>query len=401
MFSCICWHLGPKPLWSNLPVCPAPAAVNMNRAQALKLLRLEGGASDDDINQAFRKMALSCHPDKIGGDGHKFRELGCARDILIGKQGPRPRAPASNSHRFVVYRIEGLTSWKARRVYIGLVDTAKKSVAARVQEHRSRGSSCAAWLRAVLELTWKRVDSAPTLRQGLEKEVVHTGWELRLEDLARKGGGYKTVRGACVVIISEKHARSTSAWQRQLAAARELSVLPSNMGSAIKYLRIAKAQLPRDIVTHLEGRCHICSRQGHIASACPTQTSQEEKAQGKRARNARTRNLDKEKRATTVMKTALKKKGKKSGAQRAKAAKDRGDYEAADKIRFGKKGKKASTNISNKNYREKPSNKARKQVLNEKHNKKQAVKAQKKLYDQSDAAKEKRRERRKLKAITA
>lgn len=362
----------------------------------MTLLHLEDGASDDDVNQAFRKMALRCHPDKVGGDGNKFKELGCARDILIGKQVPRPRVPASDAHRFVVYRIEGLTSWKTRRVYIGLVDTAKKSVAARVQEHRSRGSSCAAWLRAVPELTWKRVDSAPTMLQGLQKEAVHTGWELRLQDLACKGGGYSIVRGACVVIISEKHARSMNAWQRQLAAARELSVLPNNMDSALSYLRTAKAKLPRDIVNHLEGRCHICSRQGHMASACPMQTSDEDKAQDKSNRKVRKRNLKKQKRAKTAMKTMMKKeKKKKSGALRAKAAEDKGDSEAAEKIRFGKKGKKASWKVSNKNYREKPGSKARKKVLNEKNNKKQAVKAEKKLYDQSDVAKEKRRERNK------
>ena len=236
-------------------------AMNMNRTQALTLLHVEDGASDDDINRAFRKLALGCHPDNEGGDEDRFKELGCARDILTGKLVPRPRVPASDAHRFVVYRIEGLTFWKTRRVYIGLVDTAKKSVAVRVQEHRCRGSSCAAWLRAVIELTWKRVDSAPTMLQGLQKEAVHTGWELRLEDGACMGAGYRTVRGACVVIISEKHARSTNAWQRQLAAARELSVLPSNMDSALSYFRTVKAKLPRDIVYHLEGRCHICSEQ--------------------------------------------------------------------------------------------------------------------------------------------
>lgn len=219
-----------------------------------------------------------------------------------------------------------------------------------------------------------------------------------MQDLACQGGGYRIVRGACAVIISEKHARSSSAWQRQLAAARELSVLPSNMESALNYLRTAQAKLPRDIVSHLEGRCHIGSRQGHMASACPMQTSEKDRAQDESARKVRKKSPKKQQRANIAMK---KKEDKKSGAQRAKAAEDKGEYEVADKIRFGQKGKKASNKISSKNYREELANKARMKVLNEESNKKQAVKAQKRLYDQSDAAKEKRRERRKERAITA
>ena len=103
------------------------------------------------------------------------------------------------------------------------------------------------------------------------------------------------------------------------------------------------------------------------------------------------------KKAKKQKKAMKKKKKKKSGAQRAKAAGDKGDHEAAAKIRFGKKGSVALWKASWKTYREKPANIARKKVLNKKNNKKQSVKAQKKSYDQSDAAKEKRRAREKKK----
>jgi hypothetical protein len=362
--------------------------MNMTRSQALALLQLEEGATDADVNRAFRKLALKHHPDKIGGDGSAFKEFGCARDILVGRQVPRPSVPASDEHRFVVYRVVGLTSWRARRVYIGLVDTAVKSLATRMKEHRSRGSRCAAWLRAVPEQSWKRIDSAPTMLQGLKKEAVHTGWEL-------VKSGYDVVRGACVVIVTEKHAKSKAAWARQIAAARELSVLPNDMESALTYLRSAKAKLPQDIVRHVEGRCYICNQQGHLAYACPTQTSEDDDGTwNEPTRRSRKKAPRKRRRSSTSMK-AMKKK--KSGAKRAKEARDRGDAGAADKIRYGKKGRASSRKISNKNYSEKLQNKTRKKTFNKENNKKQSVKDQKKLYDQSDAAKKKRREREKNK----
>ena len=49
-----------------------------------------------------------------------------------------------------------------------------------------------------------------------------------------------------------------------------------------------------------------------------------------------------------------------------KEASEKGDFEAAEKIQFGKKGRVASKMIANENYAAKPENKARKKVLNEK-----------------------------------
>ena len=66
----------------------APVIMNMTRAQALALLQLEEGATDSDANKAFRRLALRHHPDKVGGDGNRFKEFGCARDTLVGKKVP-------------------------------------------------------------------------------------------------------------------------------------------------------------------------------------------------------------------------------------------------------------------------------------------------------------------------
>ena len=51
-------------------------AMKMTRAQALALLRLDEGASDADINKAFRKLALRHHPDKVGDDGEYASAFG-------------------------------------------------------------------------------------------------------------------------------------------------------------------------------------------------------------------------------------------------------------------------------------------------------------------------------------
>ena len=119
------------------------------------------------------------------------------------------------NHRYQVYRIEGLTRFKTPRVYIGIVDTTVNSVAQRAREHLSHGSKSAAWLRCVDKFAVAvAIDSAPTLALAVRKELVHTGWALRKDR-------YVCVRGACVLLPSEKGARTRQAeprwiWERQL-----------------------------------------------------------------------------------------------------------------------------------------------------------------------------------------
>ena len=52
--------------------------------RALRLLGLAPGASDDQIESAFRKAARRVHPD-VGGDPAKFRELVDARNLLSSR----------------------------------------------------------------------------------------------------------------------------------------------------------------------------------------------------------------------------------------------------------------------------------------------------------------------------
>ena len=136
----------------------------MRRDEALEILGVEEGATKEEITKAYRKLAMKHHPDK-NGDQEIFKLIGNAYDLLAPKLPEQaiPRGPTTPEHRYKVYRIEGLTDFRTRRIYIGIVDTAVKTVAQRVQEHRLRGPKSAAWLRCVTIDHWRTIDSAPTL----------------------------------------------------------------------------------------------------------------------------------------------------------------------------------------------------------------------------------------------
>lgn len=54
------------------------------RTKALRLLGLEPGSSDSQVEKAFRKAARRLHPD-VGGDAAKFRAIVDARNLLLGR----------------------------------------------------------------------------------------------------------------------------------------------------------------------------------------------------------------------------------------------------------------------------------------------------------------------------
>ncbi len=47
-----------------------------------KILGINKGASDEDIKKAYRKLAHQHHPDKAGGNEHKFKEINEAYQVL-------------------------------------------------------------------------------------------------------------------------------------------------------------------------------------------------------------------------------------------------------------------------------------------------------------------------------
>lgn len=56
----------------------------MSRAEALKVLGLQEGASDDDVRAAHRRLMLQNHPDK-GGTDYIAAKINEAKDVLLAR----------------------------------------------------------------------------------------------------------------------------------------------------------------------------------------------------------------------------------------------------------------------------------------------------------------------------
>lgn len=63
---------------------PAPHRGGMSRDEALEVLGLQPGASEDEINAAYRRLMAQVHPDK-GGNDWMASKLNEARRTLLGK----------------------------------------------------------------------------------------------------------------------------------------------------------------------------------------------------------------------------------------------------------------------------------------------------------------------------
>lgn len=62
----------------------SPNTTELTEDEALQILGLEPGASDDDIILAHKRLIQKLHPDR-GGNDYLAAKLNAARDLLIGK----------------------------------------------------------------------------------------------------------------------------------------------------------------------------------------------------------------------------------------------------------------------------------------------------------------------------
>lgn len=58
-------------------------SANMSPDEALQILDLESGASEDDIREAHRRLIANLHPDK-GGSSYLAAQINQAKDVLLG-----------------------------------------------------------------------------------------------------------------------------------------------------------------------------------------------------------------------------------------------------------------------------------------------------------------------------
>jgi hypothetical protein len=63
----------------------APPSAQMTRAEALEILGLVEGASDEDVREAYSALIKKVHPDQ-GGTAYLATRVNLARDLLLPKQ---------------------------------------------------------------------------------------------------------------------------------------------------------------------------------------------------------------------------------------------------------------------------------------------------------------------------
>jgi hypothetical protein len=87
----------------------------VDNSKFYELLGTTKGANDAEIKKAFRKAAMTHHPDK-GGDPEKFKEISKVRDLSLSSPLPRLLPPAgsrierSHSHTSALRRAHSRTA---------------------------------------------------------------------------------------------------------------------------------------------------------------------------------------------------------------------------------------------------------------------------------------------------
>lgn len=88
----------------------------MTSEDAARLLGISPRAEQGTVNEAFRRLATTHHPD-VGGDSEQFHRLVLARDTLLHQRSSAGRGIGSSSHigRVRVFRRRRARPWRFHR----------------------------------------------------------------------------------------------------------------------------------------------------------------------------------------------------------------------------------------------------------------------------------------------
>jgi DnaJ-domain-containing protein 1 len=79
------WRKDDQGSWGEEDAVGAPADPGvMTRAEALRILGLAEGATEDEIRRAYHHLIASLHPD-LGGSAFLAAQVNRARDVLLGR----------------------------------------------------------------------------------------------------------------------------------------------------------------------------------------------------------------------------------------------------------------------------------------------------------------------------
>jgi len=127
--------------------------------------------------------------------------------------------------------------------------------------HESRAGGSAAWLRCCANLRVEVLGTAGSLAQAALKELWHTCLCMdRFGRLLTRGGPW---------------CRTCAPWEE---VSLIMDFIQGQGGPSVDVFATRLKALgdpPRDVRLHLDGRCYICEKLGHLAAWCPRVTGKE------------------------------------------------------------------------------------------------------------------------------